>query len=195
MANKRGGARPGAGRKAGTGKYGTSTVVMRVPETEKAAVQNFLLARAQKTQDRVLPIDVMLLEPAPIGPTVTFFPKGIQAGFPSPADEQIKAGLDFNELLVKNPPATFGMKVKDNSMTGAGIFDGDIIVVDRSIEARDGSVVVAEYEGSYTVKRLYKRMGEVQLLSENQEFPAIEFKKGQEMVVFGVVTNVIHPIK
>jgi DNA polymerase V len=85
--------------------------------------------------------------------------------------------------------------VKGSSMTGAGIHDGDIIVVDRSIEANNGSVIVAEYDGGYTVKRLSVRRGKTRLLSENPDFQPIEFKEGQELRVFGVVTNVIHPVK
>ena len=97
--------------------------------------------------------------------------------------------------LVKNPPATFFVRVKGNSMTGAGIFDGDTLVVDRSLEAASGSVVVAVVDGELTVKRLSIRRGKVRLLPENPEFPPIEFRDGQELVVWGVVTNVIHPVR
>ncbi|MBU3735811.1 MAG: translesion error-prone DNA polymerase V autoproteolytic subunit [Methylobacterium sp.] len=190
----RGGKRPNAGRKPGSGPWSEQTIPVRVPASEKQNVIDFLQARRQKPA-MPWPDDAMMPPVNPPRLAVPLFSNRIPAGFPSPADDHIEAELDFNELLVKNPPATFSLRVKGNSMTGAGIFDGDILVVDRSIEARDGLVVVAEYEGGYTVKRLYQKRGKVKLLPENPEFPVIELKEGQELVVFGVVTNVIHPVK
>lgn len=190
----RGGKRPNAGRKPGSGLWSEKTAPVRVPVSEKQNVIDFLQARRQ-VSPVVLPDEAMLPAANPVRLGVPLFSNRVPAGFPSPADDHVEAELDFNELLVKNPPATFSLRVKGNSMTGAGIFDGDILVVDRSIEARDGLVVVAEYEGGYTVKRLYRRRGKVRLLPENPEFPVIELKEGQELVVFGVVTNVIHPVK
>lgn len=123
------------------------------------------------------------------------FANRVPAGFPSPADDYMEDRIDLNEQLVRNPPATFFIRVKGNSMVGAGIFDGDTLVVDRSIEPKSGHVVVAVVDGELTVKRLSMHRGRTRLLPENPEFQPIEFRDGQELQVWGVVTNAIHPIK
>jgi DNA polymerase V len=192
--DKRGGARPGAGRKPGRGAYGEETAVMRVPASKVSSVKD-LLSRLYDTRRAEIPGGAMRFTITPTQIRTPLFANRIPAGFPSPADDHVEAELDFNELLIKNPPATFCVRVKGSSMTGAGIHDGDIIVVDRSIEANNGSFIVAEYDGGYTVKRLSVRRGKTRLLSENPDFQPIEFKEGQELRVFGVVTNVIHPVK
>lgn len=195
MADNRGGRRPGAGRKPNSGKFGLPTTVMRVPVDDKPIVLSLLEARRQQRAAPELPEGALRPAQAPTPASVPLYASRIPAGFPSPADDYVEEELDFNKLLVKNPPATFSLRVKGSSMTGAGIFDGDIIVVDRSIEARDGNVVVAECEGGYTVKRLSMRRGKTRLMPENPDFAPIEFKDGQELVIFGVVTNVVHAVK
>jgi DNA polymerase V len=189
--------RSGAGRPHGTGKYGEATTVMRVPVSDKPVILDFLRTRRAPSGAHALPESAMLPASAPLQVRVPLFGSRIPAGFPSPADDYIETELDFNELLIKNPPATYSLRVEGSSMTGAGIFDGDIIVVDKSIEPQHGHVVVAEYEGRYTIKRLYMKSGKVRLLPENPDpdYKIIEFKDEQELVVSGVVTNVIHPIK
>ena len=116
----------------------------------------------------------------------------VEAGFPSPADDHLERSLDLNEHLVKNPAATFFVRVKGDSMRDAGISSGDILVVDRSVSPEDGQVVVAMLDGDFTVKRLRKRMGRVCLVAENNAYPPIEVGEDQELVVWGVVTFVIH---
>lgn len=194
--NTHGGRRPGAGRKPLSGKYGEPTIVMRVPQGDKAAVVDFLQARRTLRVATPAALDgvaLPALDPAPL--PLPLFGNRIAAGFPSPAEDYIEDRIDLNAQLVRNPPATFFVRVKGNSMTGAGIFEGDTLVVDRSLEAASGSVVVAVVDGELTVKRLSLRAGKVRLLPENPEYPAIEFRDGQELVVWGVVTNVIHPVK
>lgn len=116
----------------------------------------------------------------------------VEAGFPSPADDHLERSLDLNEHLVKNPAATFFVRVKGDSMRDAGISNGDIMVVDRSVSPEDGQVVVAMLDGDFTVKRLRKRNGRVFLVAENNAYPPIEVGEDQELVVWGVVTFVIH---
>lgn len=116
----------------------------------------------------------------------------VEAGFPSPADDHLERSLDLNEHLVKNPAATFFVRVKGDSMRDAGISNGDILVVDRSVSPEDGQVVVAMLDGDFTVKRLRKRNGRVFLVAENNAYPPIEVGEDQELVVWGVVTFVIH---
>ena len=101
----------------------------------------------------------------------------VRAGFPSPAEEYVEAGLDLNELLVKRPAATFFLRVEGDSMTGAGIHDGDLLVVDRAAEAGDGGVVVACVDGRMTIKRLRHGVnGEVRLEAEHPGYPPLVFR-------------------
>jgi DNA polymerase V len=118
----------------------------------------------------------------------------VPAGFPSPADDYMEGSLDLNEHLIKHPAATYYVRASGESMTGAGIFDGDLLVVDRSLEPTHGRIAIVEVDGQYTVKRLYKSNGKFALYSENENYPPIEFQEGSELRVFGVVTNVIHSL-
>lgn len=122
------------------------------------------------------------------------FSGGVSAGFPSPAEDHIEGRLDLNELLVKHPAATFFVRVTGDSMTGAGIHHDDILVVDRSLEAVHGKVVIAIVDGELTVKRLYRRKGLVRLLAENPDYSAIELAEETSCEIWGVVTSVIHSL-
>ena len=119
----------------------------------------------------------------------------VPAGFPSPADDYVEDWLDLNQLLIHNKSATFILRVKGDSMLNAGIHDGDIIVVDRSIEPADRAVVVAVVDGELTVKRLVMRNGITELHAENPKYAPIRFKEGQELTIWGVVTSSIHGVK
>ncbi|MBS0604600.1 MAG: translesion error-prone DNA polymerase V autoproteolytic subunit [Verrucomicrobia bacterium] len=116
----------------------------------------------------------------------------VQAGFPSPAEDYLDKTLDLNELLISHPAATFFVRVAGDSMKGAGIFSGDILVVDRSIEAADNKIIVAIVGGEFTVKRLKLRDGRICLIPENPAYPILEMKEGSDFQVWGVVTYVIH---
>jgi DNA polymerase V len=116
----------------------------------------------------------------------------VQTGFPSPADDHLERSIDLNEHLVKNPAATFFVRVKGDSMRDAGIVSGDILIVDRSVQAADNQIVVAMLDGDFTVKRLRKRKDRVFLEAENNAYAPIEVGENQELVIWGVVTFVIH---
>lgn len=116
----------------------------------------------------------------------------VSAGFPSPADEYIEKDLDLHEYLVKKPAATFFIKVKGESMIGAGIFAGDLLVVDRSIEPINNHVVLASVNGEFTLKRLIKRGQKIFLQPENPKNKIIEINGSTEFQIFGVVTHNIH---
>ncbi|MBO83499.1 MAG: peptidase S24 [Actinobacteria bacterium] len=118
----------------------------------------------------------------------------VQAGFPSPADDYMEGKLDLNEHLVKHPAATFFVRAAGYSMIKAGIHPGDILVVDRSIEAKHGKIVIAVVDGQLTVKRLHKSVQETYLMPENEEFEPIRFEEDSEVVIWGVVTNVLHKV-
>ncbi|MDR1607369.1 MAG: translesion error-prone DNA polymerase V autoproteolytic subunit [Deltaproteobacteria bacterium] len=118
----------------------------------------------------------------------------VNAGFPSPAEDYIEDYLDLHKLMVHNPPATFFLKVKGYSMVGAGVRDGDLLVVDRSLEASHGKIVVAAVDGELTVKRLITKGPKVFLAPENESFPTIEITDREDAVIWGVVTYVVHKL-
>ena len=118
----------------------------------------------------------------------------VAAGFPSPADDYVEKNLDLNELLVQKPAATFFVRAQGESMLGAGIHPNDILVVDRSIEPIPGKIVICALNGELTVKRLERHNGQWQLRAENPAYADIILHEELEMVIWGVVTNVIHPL-
>ena len=113
------------------------------------------------------------------------------AGFPSPAEDLGAQRIDLTTLLVTHTQATYFLKASGHSMVEAGIFDGDIMVVDKAIKPRHGHIVVAVVDGDFTVKRLYQRAGRVKLRAANVTFPEIVPKEGQTIEVWGVVTATI----
>ena len=113
----------------------------------------------------------------------------LSAGFPSPAADYADSQLDINEYLVRNPVSTFFFPVEGDSMEGAEIFDGDILVVDRSIKARHGHIVIAFIDGERLVKRLYDRAGKMALVAENPKYPPLVVREGNELTVWGVVVG------
>ena len=122
------------------------------------------------------------------------FDATVPAGFPSPAADYEQDKLDLNKHLVSNPAATFFVKVAGDSMTGAGIHHGDLLVVDRSVEPRDKSVVIAVLNGELTVKRIRIRNRKITLEPENHNYSAQEITPDTAFEVWGVVTNVIHKL-
>ncbi len=118
----------------------------------------------------------------------------VSAGFPSPAEDYIEGNLDLNKDLIKNPAATFFVKVSGNSMIDASIHNGDILVVDRSLEPADRKVVIAVFNGELTVKRIKATGGRVVLISENKDYSPLQVEEEMNFEVSGVVTNVIHPL-
>ena len=122
------------------------------------------------------------------------FQSRVPAGFPSPADDHVEASLDLSRELIGKEEATFFVRVAGDSMTDAGIHNDDILVVDRSVEPEDGSIVVAALDGELTVKRYEVRSGYPYLMPEAKEYEPIPIQDGQELVVWGVVQHVIHEV-
>lgn len=116
----------------------------------------------------------------------------VTAGFPSPAEDYVERRLNLHEHLVRNPAATFFLRASGNSMTGAGIYDGDLLIVDRSVPATHGKVVIAALDGELTVKRLVRRGTQAFLAPENPEYPEINITEMEYVHVWGVVTYVVH---
>lgn len=138
----------------------------------------------------------MILEPTPSAPRLArpLFLSRVPAGFPSPAEDYVEGSLDLNEHLIQHKEATFFVRVQGESMIGAGIQNGDLLVVDRALEAVDKNIVIAVVDGELTLKRLSKRNGQVRLLPENPCFHPIEFNDDQVLEIWGVVTSVIHRV-
>lgn len=111
------------------------------------------------------------------------------AGFPAPGDDMVEKPLDLNDLLIENPAATFFVRVRGDSMDGAKIHDGDVLIVDRSIEARSGHIVVAAVYGELVVKKLKLEAGKLFLVSENEDYSPIVIEEAEDCYVWGVVTG------
>ena len=118
----------------------------------------------------------------------------VPAGFASPAADHTRKRIDLNEHLIRNKEATFILRVKGDSMSGIGIYEGDELLVDRSIEAKHGNIVLAVLNDDFTVKRLYRRGGVVKLIAENPLYPPITLKDGEELLIWGVVTRNLHKL-
>ncbi|HPQ44210.1 MAG TPA: translesion error-prone DNA polymerase V autoproteolytic subunit [Syntrophales bacterium] len=118
----------------------------------------------------------------------------VSAGFPSPAEDYIEGKLDLNQYLVKHPAATFFVRVSGNSMIDAGIHDGDILIVDRSLKPVNRKVVIAVLNGELTVRRIRVTKDKVLLISENRDYQPLQVEENMNFEVWGVVTNVIHPL-
>lgn len=119
----------------------------------------------------------------------------VEAGFPSPADDHLERGIDLNEELIRNPAATFLVRVKGESMRDAGIHSGDTLIVDKSVTPADRQIVVAMIDGEFTVKRFRKVNGKVFLEAANDSFDPIEVGEDQELTIWGAVTYIIHQAK
>ena len=167
----RGGKRIGAGRPRGSNAWGESTKSIRIPISKISAVSAFL-----EKEDNMCPL----------------YACHVRAGFPSPADDYIETYLDLNTHLIKHPAATFFVTASGDSMTGAGIQSGDMLIVDKSLDATHGKIVIAAMDGELTVKRLSHTADRIQLLPENNHFQPIDITDTQELVIWGVVTHVIH---
>jgi DNA polymerase V len=118
----------------------------------------------------------------------------VTAGFPSPAEDHIDSRLDLNRHFVRNPAATFYVRVDGDSMIGAGIHSGDLLIVDRSLEPSPGKVVIAVINGEHTVKRLRREGNLIVLMAENPDYAPIIVSELQELHIWGVVTEVIHSL-
>ena len=118
----------------------------------------------------------------------------VAAGFPSPADDYVEVGIDLNEQLIRHPTSTFFLRVSGHSMSGAGIHDGDLLVVDRSLDPRPGRIVVAILDGAFTLKRLMKHRNRLRLEAAHPDYPAIELHRCGEVQIWGVAIHVIHSL-
>lgn len=184
IATGHGGRRPGAGRPPGI-----PTVRLRVPEEHADDIKAFLAAEAMTRALRP-----RRTTSSDTRARVPYFVVKVPAGFPSPAEQYLQDEVDLNRHLIVpgHEASTFVIRVEGWSMIGAGIFDGDELVVDRAFEQPVGRVVVAALNGTMTVKRLRRQDGKLVLLAENPHYPNRTIAEGDEFEVWGVVIRVLH---
>lgn len=169
-----GGAREGAGRPQGSGKFGVPTTAIRVPTHLVEDVLEFV------THGKL---------------TCPLYASHVKAGFLAPAEDYAEQQVDLNTHLIQHPAATFFLRVSGDSMINAGIFNGDLLVVDRSLEPSNGKVIIAAVNGELTVKRLNKTGGKIFLVAENDHYPPIELTDADRIQIWGVVLYTIHALE
>tara|TARA_B100000683_G_scaffold64516_1_gene62928 strand:+ start:630 stop:1079 length:450 start_codon:yes stop_codon:yes gene_type:complete len=125
---------------------------------------------------------------------IPFYQSNVPAGFPSPAEDFMDLDLNLQAYLVQHPSATFCVRVTGDSMQNAGIFSGDVMVVDRALEPKNNTIVLAVLDGEFTVKRIQKKGNQLFLKPENQTFKPIEITEEMDFKVWGVVTHIIHKV-
>lgn len=186
---RHGGKRPGAGRRP---RFGEPTRAIRVPQSLVPRIERWLAGPDHAAASGAEAWYRPALAPPPLA--LVLYGARVAAGFPSPADDDVEGWLDLNQHLIKHPAATFFVRVSGDSMLGAGIHPGDLLVVDRALEPAHGKVVIAAVDGELTVKRLEVRDGRVRLLAENDRYPPLECAEGADLQIWGVVASVIHPL-
>lgn len=186
-ASSHGGFRPGAGRKPRSGRFAEPTKVMRLPQSTVPLVRAWLDSLGEASGA----VAVQSFIAVPSALPLPLFGSRVPAGFPSPADDHLEDSLDLNAHLVQHPAATFFVRVQGDSMTGAGIHHGDLLVVDRAREPKSGAIVVAVINGELTVKRLKIEGEGVWLMPENPRYPALEIREGMDLVIWGVVAHAV----
>lgn len=180
--NIHGGVRPSAGR-----KRSELTTLIRVPNSSVLEIKAFLKkAKSDPEIDHIRQVDPVTQMAIPLAT------ERVQAGFPSPAQDHVDKTLDLNEHLIKNPAATFIVRVNSLSLINIGIDIGDELIVDRSLEAKHWDIVIALVDNEFTVKRLMcEDNGGCWLKAENPDYDDIHFSEGQEFIIWGVVTRVL----
>lgn len=141
----------------------------------------------------VMPLSVRPYEHAALE-MCSLFMSRVPAGFPSPADDYLEGTLDLNSYLIRHPAATFFVRAEGESMRDAGIYPGDLLIVDRALEPADNCVVIAAIDGELTVKRLCRQRGRLYLMPENPDFEPLVVDEDTPFDVWGVVTSVIHAL-
>lgn len=168
-----GGKRKGAGRPKGQGQYGEPTKPIRLPKSLIEPVLKFVHNKGYQ-----LPL----------------FSSKVVAGYPTAADDHIETYIDLQDHLIKNVSTTFLVRVSGQSMMDAGIYEDDLLVVDRSMRPIHGKIVIAALDGQLTVKRLHHKNNQSFLMPENRKFKPIKIAPENEMLILGVVTHVIHAV-
>lgn len=130
----------------------------------------------------------------PEGERLPLYLSPVQAGWPSPAEDYVDEQINLHEIAVRNPAATLFVRASGDSMLGVGIHDGDLLVVDRSLEAAHNRIVIAALDGELLVKRLVRRGGKTYLAPANPEYPEIDITNREYVHIWGVVSYVLHKL-
>ncbi len=165
-----GGKRVGAGRPKGKGKYGEETRHIRVPASMVGEIKHFAATRSFR---------------------IPLYSSPVQAGVFSPADSDVEEHIDLNHYLVRNPSTTFLVRATGESMIEAGIRDGDLLVVDRSVEPSNGKIIIAAVDNQFTVKFFRMKDNKLWLMPANKDFSPIAVSNERGVVILGVVTSSI----
>ena len=191
-----GGRRPGAGRKLGN-NIAQPTKVIRVPVSTAKIIKNAISALTKETplQTHTKVSNLIQFIQAKHHTTFPLYISKVAAGFPSPADDHVEKRLNPSDYLVKNDTATFFVRVKGDSMIEAGIFDNDVLVIDRSISQQTGDIVLVMLDGEFTVKILGQSKKGITLIPANKNYSNIEIKEGQSFEIWGVVTGSMRKFK
>ena len=193
----RGGKRNNAGRPQGTGKYGEPTTVVRIPTSQENTVKDFLGAlekkRLREGQDNVAEIVAIAADQSVLA--LPLYTSKVSAGYPTPAEEHVEKRMNPSEYLIENDTDTFFVRVKGDSMIDAGIFEDDVLVVDRSRLAQIGDIILAMLDGEFTVKTLGKSKHGPRLLPANKNYPVIDISPEQSFQVWGVITGSMRKFK
>lgn len=194
-----GGERANAGRKA---VYNETTKAIRVPESQVDFIKNWLLdnLKTNHLSDATPTLKAIAVQANPLKTyRIPLATERVAAGFPSPAQDHVEHALDLNEYLIRNESATFIVKANSLSMLGAGIEIDDPLVVDRSLQAKAGDIVIAMIDNEFTVKRLmidqHYEPPKVWLKAENPDYDNIYIEEGQELLIWGVVTFNLKPMR
>ena len=180
----KGGKRLGAGRPFGHNKYGEATKVMRVPESRIAEIKAYLKGTVPNTTAHSANDEI----------TIPLYSSKVAAGYPAPAEDYIEVHLNLNEHLIHRPNSTFLVRATGDSMINAGIFQDDLLIVDNSLPALNGKIVVAAIDGEVTVKRISRTENKLLFLPDNDDYTPIDATNSENVVIWGVVTNVIHAV-
>ena len=195
---------PSGGKREGAGRpRGEETKLMRIPVSAIPDIRDYLKHRKQAPRIRIAPLESVRMQgdyarlDAANTVALPLVGSRVAAGFPSPADDYIEEYLDLNHLLINEKEATFIVRVKkeSESMIEAGIYPDDLLVVDRSLNPKDGDIVIAILDGDLTVKELRIRDSRVALVPRNRTMKPIPLREGQELLVWGVVTSCIHQFR
>lgn len=170
---KHGGKRKGAGRPKGQGQYNEPTKPIRLPESFIEPVLKFVKNKAYQ-----LPL----------------FASKVAAGSPIFADDHIEEHINLQAILIKNADSTFLVRVSGQSMIDAGIHENDLLIVDHKIPPTNGKIVIAAIDGQLTVKRLHQHNNQLFLMPENKKYKPIPITEDNHVIIWGVVTNVIHSV-
>lgn len=180
MEKAHGGKRLGAGRPKGSGRYGEKTLPIRVPESLINEIRNLVESRDEEPSSNIYKLPL--------------YGYAVSAGVPTFADDHVDETVDLNSYLAPRPDSTFCLRVQGDSMINASIHEGDILIVDKSLQAKAGKIVIASVDGHLTVKRLHKEAEKMFLMPENDKYTPIELTSEQHIVILGVVTSVLHEV-